>query len=267
MRSSSQVSEAVLANRKLSAFEQCLAQGALGTASWREKRDKFRGDSEVRAHYSLQSRRGTPFLKCTPACPPPRLAPASDSPAPARVVASSRRSLLERVGILPPGAAANLCVRASVCACLSGHACMQERACGRKRVAIATACWRVLCGIRDLHTARRKRGSRAALRAQIGTLERAYQIVQMLNTPSQQFNVLGLIAPGAGWAGGLAPASQICTRAGLTPCQICARAGRTPDPCTSPVEHHCMCAGMREHMRPQTVRRVSAVWRRSAAMT
>ena len=45
------------------------------------------------------------------------------------------------------------------------------------------------------------------MRAQIGTLERAYQIVQMLNTPSQQFNVLGLIAPGAGWAGGLAPAT------------------------------------------------------------
>ena len=108
-------------------------------------------------HYSPQSRHGAPFLKCTPACPPPRLAPESNSPAPARVVASSRRSLLERVGILPPGAAANLCVRASVCACLSGHACMQERACGRKRVAIATACWRVLCGIRDLHTARRKR--------------------------------------------------------------------------------------------------------------
>jgi hypothetical protein len=29
----------------------------------------------------------------------------------------------------------------------------------------------------------------------------------MLNTPSQQFNVLGLIAPGAGWAGGLTPAT------------------------------------------------------------
>jgi hypothetical protein len=44
---------------------------------------------------------------------------------------------------------------------------------------------------------------------QIGTLERAYQLVLKLNTPAQPFNVLGLIAPGAGWAGLAGPFSSV----------------------------------------------------------
>ena len=163
-----QVSEAVLDNRKLSAFEQCLAQGALGTASWREKRDKFRGDSEVRAHYTPHRYQGAPpFLGHTGV-------PASSAGSGIGLASARRGSSLR---------ADDVCLRALEPCC---------------RAPLRASAHVVRCA---------PRGSRAALRAQIGTLERAYQIVQMLNTPSQQFNVLGLIAPGAGWAGGLTPAT------------------------------------------------------------